>query len=84
MTILREQLSFIRSPDSFLQELTIDSRGLLTGFRNVIAIAVLYEMAILLWAFGSNGVTLPPFLKIPEKNYYFYELIFLIPMFIVT
>ena len=54
------------------------------GFSNVLAIGLLYEGAILLWAIGSDGVTLPPFLRIPEDQYYFYELIFLIPMFLVT
>jgi hypothetical protein len=54
------------------------------GFRNAITIAILYEGAILLWAFGAEDVTLPAFLKIPEQQYYFYELIFLIPIFIVT
>ncbi len=49
----------------------------------MLAIAVLYEFAILLWAFGADGVTLPPFLKIPEQHYYFYELIYLIPLFLI-
>jgi hypothetical protein len=84
VTIIRDQLSLIRSPSAYARQLTTDPRALLTGFRNVLAIAVLYEIAILLWALGSDGVTLPPFLRIPEAQYYFYELIFLIPMFIVT
>ena len=84
MTIIEDQLSFIRSPSAFVRQLTTDPRAMLIGLRNVLAIAVLYEFAILLWALGSDGVTLPPFLRIPEEQYYFYELIFLIPMFIVT
>jgi len=67
-----------------MKQLTTGRRAVLTGFRNVLAIAVLYEIAILLWALGSDGVTLPPFLRIPEEQYYFYELIFLVPMFLVT
>ncbi len=84
MTIIRDQLRFIRAPGAFVRQLTTDRQAVLIGFRNVLAIAVLYEIAILLWALGSDGVTLPPFLRIPEEQYYFYELIFLIPMFIVT
>ena len=67
-----------------MMQLTADPRAMLIGFRNVLAISILYEIAILLWALGSDGVTLPTFLRIPEEQYYFYELIFLIPMFIVT
>jgi len=84
LTIIQDQLSFIRSPSAFVKQLTTNPQALLIGFRNVLAIAILYEIAILLWALGSDGVTLPPFLRIPEDQYYFYELIFLIPMFIVT
>lgn len=83
MKIFRDQLNFVKSPSTFVKQLTVDPRAMLIGFRNVIAIAILYEIAILLWALGSEGVTLPTFLRIPEEQYYFYELIFLIPMFIV-
>jgi hypothetical protein len=84
MKIIRDQLNFVKSPSAFMMQLTADPRAMLIGFRNVLAISILYEIAILLWALGSDGVTLPTFLRIPEEQYYFYELIFLIPMFIVT
>lgn len=84
MLIIEDQLGFIRSPSAFLKQLGTGPRAVSVGIRNVLAIAVLYELAILLWALGSDGVTLPPFLRIPEEKYYLYELIFLIPMFIVN
>ncbi len=84
MTIFKDQLSFIRSPSLYLKRLAVDPQAMVIGFRNAITIAILYEGAILLWAFGAEDVTLPAFLKIPEQQYYFYELIFLIPIFIVT
>ena len=84
MMIFREQLKFVRSPIAFVKQLATNPDALKIGFRNVLAMAFLYEIAILLWALGSDGVTLPTFLKIPDEQYYFYELIFLIPMFIVT
>jgi hypothetical protein len=84
MTFLRDQVNFIRSPSSTLKRLAADSRALRVGFRNALAIAILYEGALLLWAWGADGVTLPAFLRIPDQQYYFYELIFLIPLFIVT
>jgi hypothetical protein len=84
MMIIRDQLSFIKSPGAFTKRLATNPRAMFLGLRNVLAMAVLYEIAILLWALGSDGVTLPAFLRIPEENYYFYELGFLIPMFIVT
>lgn len=84
MTFFRDQLDFIKSPSSFLKQLASDSLAVTVGFRNALAIAILYEGAILLWALGADGVTLPAFLRIPEQQYYFYELIFLIPLFIVT
>ncbi len=84
MTFFKDQVSFIKSPSSTLKRLATDPRALAIGFRNSLIIAILYEGAILLWAFGAEDVTLPAFLQIPEQQYYFYELIFLIPLFIVT
>lgn len=84
MSILRDQIEFVRSPRAFAGRLATDPRAAFIGFRNTLGIAVLYEVAILLWAFGAEGVTLPPFLRIPEEDYYFYELIFLIPLFLIT
>jgi hypothetical protein len=84
MTFFKDQVSFIKSPSSTLKRLATDPRALAIGFRNSLIIAILYEGAILLWAFGAEDVTLPAFLRIPEQQYYFYELIFLIPLFIVT
>jgi hypothetical protein len=84
MTLFRDQLDFVKSPSSFATRLVADSRAVLVGFRHVLAIAILYEGAILLWALGADDVTLPAFLQIPEQQYYFYELIFLIPLFILT
>ena len=84
MKIIQDQIEFIRSPNAVLHRLTSDPRAALVGFKHVLVIAVLYEIAILLWAFGADTVTLPAFLKIPEEQYYFYELIFLIPLFICT
>lgn len=54
------------------------------GFKYLIIGALIYAGAIALWAFGANTVTLPAFLKIPEDKYYCYELIFLIPVFLLT
>jgi hypothetical protein len=86
MKILREQIEFIRSPKSVLLRLERDPRHpqVGVGLKHVLTLAILYEIAILLWAFGTTKVTLPPFLKIPEEHYYFYELAFLIPLFIIT
>ena len=84
MSIFKNQAAFIKSPGSYLKRLASDSRAVGVGFRNVFTISLLYEGAILLWAFGAEDVTLPAFLRIPEQQYYFYELIFLIPLFIVT
>ena len=84
MTIVRDQLEFVRSPKQFATNLTTDPKAIQIGFRNVLAVAILYEGAILLWALGADGVTLPAFLRIPEEQYYFYELVFLIPLFFLT
>lgn len=84
MTIVRDQLEFVRSPKQFATNLTTNPKAVQVGFRNVLAIAILYEGAILLWALGADGVTLPAFLRIPEQHYYLYELVFLIPLFFLT
>ena len=84
MKTIREQLSFIRSPKSVLRQLEDNPKQAFVGLKHVLVIAVLYEIAILLWALGTTEVTLPSFLRIPEEQYYFYELIFVIPVFIIT
>ena len=84
MTLVKDQVDFIGSPARVTRRLMTDPRAAFVGFRNVLAIAFLYEGAILLWAFGADGVTLPPFLRIPEQQYYYYELAFLVPLFLFT
>ena len=83
-SLFQDQLAFIKSPRSVIKYLISEPRAAALGLRHVLTIAVLYELAILLWAFGADTVTLPAFLKIPEEQYYFYELIFLIPLFLFT
>lgn len=84
MRTIREQIEFIRSPKAVLLRLTGDPRASFVGFKHVFVIAILYEVAILLWALGADTVTLPAFLRIPEEQYYFYQLAFLIPLFLFT
>lgn len=83
-TLLRTQLQFIRSPKTAIERLENDPHAAFVGFRQVLYLAVLWEVAILLWALGGATVTMPAFLKIPEDRYYFYQLIFFIPMFFVA
>lgn len=47
-------------------------------------LAILYELAILLWALGDATPTMPAFLKIPADGYYYYQLIFIIPMILIV
>lgn len=83
MPIIREQLELIRSPKDAIARLASDPRGALIGFRHVFLLAVLYELAIALWALGDAIPTIPAFLKIPDEQYYYYELIFMIPMILI-
>jgi hypothetical protein len=83
MGIIRDQIDFIKSPSTFTKQLIGESQAAFIGFRNVLAIAIIYEGAILFWALGADGVTLPAFLRIPEEKYYLFELIFLIPLFLL-
>ena len=84
MTIIQEQLQFVRSPRTAIAKLASDPGAAFVGFRHVLLLAVLWELALLLWALGGATPTIPSFLKIPEENYYFYQLIYYIPMFLVT
>jgi len=84
MAILREQFQFVRSPGTAIAQLASDPRAVFVGLKHILYLAVLWEIALLLWALGGATVTLPPFLKIPEEKYYFYQLIFYIPMFLVS
>ena len=84
MAIFKEQLQLVRSPRIAIAELASNPRAAFVGFKHIFMLAVLYELAFVLWAFGDATVTMPAFLKIPEDRYYFYELIFAIPVFIVV
>ena len=84
MAIIQEQIRFIRSPGTTIAQLASDPRAAFVGFKHVLILAVLWEFALLLWALGGATPTIPTFLKIPEEKYYFYQLIYYIPMFLVT
>lgn len=83
VTMIHDQLRFARSPRIAIAQLAGDPRAALIGFRHVLYLAALWEIAVLLWAMGGATVTMPAFLKLPDDQYYFYELIFLIPMFLL-
>ena len=84
MNIIREQIQFVRSPRTAIAALDNDPRAAFTGFKHVFLLAVLWEMALVLWALGGASPTIPVWLKIPEEKYYFYQLIYYIPMFLVV
>jgi hypothetical protein len=84
ITIVHEQLQFVRAPRIFIAQLAGNPRAAFVGFRHVLFLAVLWEFALLLWALGGATPTIPSFLKIPDEQYYFYQLIFYIPMFLLS
>ena len=84
MAILREQLQLIRSPKPTITRLASDPSAAFVGFKHVLLLAVLYELVIVLWAFGGATPTIPAFLKIPDDQYYYYQLIFEIPMILIV
>jgi hypothetical protein len=55
-----------------------------SAVEHVLTLAVLWEFALLLLALGGATPTIPAFLKIPAEQYYFYQLTFYIPMFLVA
>jgi hypothetical protein len=84
MTIIKDQLQFVRSPKIVIERMASNPRAAFIGFKHVLFLAVLWEFALLLWALGGATPTIPAFLKIPDEQYYFYQLIFYIPMFPVA
>ena len=84
MAIFKEQLQLVRSPRTTITGLASNPRAALVGFKHIFILAVLYELVFVLWALGDATVTMPAFLKIPEDRYYFYELIFAIPVFFIV
>lgn len=84
MTIIQEQVRFIRSPKTAIAKLASDPGAAFVGFKHVLLLAVLWEFALLLWALGGAIPTIPAFLKIPDEDYYFYQLIYYIPMLLVA
>ena len=84
MAIIGEQLQLIRSPRAAITKLANHPRAAFVGFRHVLVLAILYELAIFLWALGGATPTMPAFLRIPDDSYYYYQLIFMIPMILVV
>jgi len=84
MAIFREQLQLIRSPKITITRLANDPRAAFVGFKHIFLFAVLYEFVMVFWAFGDATPTMPAFLKIPVDQYYFYQLIFQIPMILIV
>ena len=84
MSIFREQLQLIRSPKTAIASLANDPRAAFVGFKHIFLYAVLYEFVTVLWAFGDARPTMPAFLKIPDDQYYYYQLIFEIPMILIA
>lgn len=84
MAIFKEQLQLVCSPKTAITELASNPRAAFVGFKHIFLLAVLYELAFALWALGDATVTMPAFLKIPEDRYYYYELIFAIPVFLIV
>ncbi|MHC4180912.1 MAG: hypothetical protein ACYSWU_25730 [Planctomycetota bacterium] len=84
MAIIQQQMQFIRSPRIAIAQLASDPAAAFVGFRHVLFLALLWEFALVLWILGGATVTMPAFLKIPDEQYYFYQLIFFVPMFLVT
>ena len=84
MAVLQEQLQFVRSPKAVITRLATDSNAMSTGLKHVLLLAVLYELAILLWAVGGATPTLPAFVSIPDDRYYYYQLIFMMPMIVTA
>jgi len=84
LAIFKEQLQLVRSPRTAITELASNPRAVFVGFKHIFILAVLYELVFVLWALGDATVTMPAFLKIPEDRYYFYELIFAIPVFFIV
>jgi hypothetical protein len=84
MAIFKEQLQLVCSPRIAIGELASNPRAAFVGFKHIFILAVLYELAFVLWALGDATVTMPAFLKIPEDQYYYYELIFAIPVFLIV
>lgn len=84
MVVLKEELQLVCSPRTTMTELASNPRAAFVGFKHILILAVLYELAFVLWALGDATVTMPAFLKIPEDEYYYYELIFAIPVFLIV
>ena len=59
MTIVEDQLGFVRSPSTYVKRLVTDPRSALVGFRNVLTIAILYEIAVFIRSAYGGSLRLP-------------------------
>jgi len=84
MSILKEQFQLVSSPRTAITELASNPRAAFVGFKHIFLYALLYELVIFLWALGDATPTMPAFLKIPVDQYYYYQLIFQIPMILLV
>lgn len=55
MAIFAKQLQLVSSPRTTITDLANNPRAAIVGFEHVLVLAVLYELAFVLWALGEDG-----------------------------
>ncbi len=70
-------------PHRAFRKLADDPASLLKGFKALILIGLLYTLAVIGFAVSGAVPSVPIWLSIPAHNYYFWEIFFAMPSFLL-
>ncbi len=84
MNIRRAIFGTIIHPRRTFKAVSSGPRPLAAGLKIVLVVGALYALAAIGLAVSGALVTAPPMLKIVPENYYFWEMIFALPVFVLA
>ena len=73
----------VTKPHSTFDRLLTDPKQLTHGFRAVVLIGVLYTLTVIGLAIAGADITAPAWIAIPAEDYYFWEIFFAAPVYIL-
>ena len=76
-------LGTIISPYDTFNRLRDDPKQLVHGSKAILLIGVLYTLTVIGLAVVKAEITVPAWISIPEDRYYFWEIFFALPVFIL-
>jgi hypothetical protein len=70
-------------PLPVFRDLEDEPKKVSKAFRAMLLVGILYTITVAMLAAGGALITAPAFIKLSPENYYFYEMFFVLPVFIL-